>query len=145
MYPDLKTYEYIKPYGKKIIEEQWSPENVLSEINTRFSQVSGFLSSIPVEVKEILKLTRKGKIHIETELQGYGYLLKKMDSLTNRISITLIIMALIIGASITTTVTFPAAMYTEYGLSYVSLIGYLIAGGLFVILIYAILRRRVYK
>ncbi len=145
MYPELKTYEYIKPFGKKIVQEQWSPENIISEVNTRISQVSGLLTSIPVELREILKLTRSGKIHIETELQGYGYLLKKLDSLTNRISITLIIMALIIGASITTTVTFPANMYTDYGLSYVSLSGYIAAGVLFVILVYAILRRRVYK
>lgn len=145
MYPQLKTYDYIKPYGRKIVEEQLSPENIWSEIQYRGEQISSFLSGIPVDLKEIMQQTRSGKIHFEVELQGYGYLLKKLDSITNRLVITFIICALIIGSSITATVPFPARYMTQYGLPYWSLLGYIIAGVLCVILLYAIIRRRFYK
>ncbi|MGQ3015316.1 MAG: AarF/UbiB family protein [Flavobacteriales bacterium] len=145
MYPQLKTYDYIKPYGRKIVEEQLSPENIWSEIQYRGEQISSFLSGIPVDLKEIMQQTRSGKIHFEVELQGYGYLLKKLDSITNRLVITFIICALIIGSSITATVPFPARYMTQYGLPYWSVLGYIIAGVLCVILLYAIIRRRFYK
>lgn len=145
MYPELKTYEHIKPFGAKIIQEQWSPENVWSEVQFRAEQVSSFITSIPVELREILKLTRRGKLHVEVELQGYGYLLKKLDSITNRINFTLIICALIIGSSITATVKFPPDYMTESGLPYFSVMGYTIAGILFILVVYATMRRRYYK
>jgi ubiquinone biosynthesis protein len=145
MYPELKTYEHIKPFGAKIIQEQWSPENVWSEVQFRTEQVSSFITSIPVELREILKLTRRGKLHVEVELQGYGYLLKKLDSITNRINFTLIICALIIGSSITATVKFPPDYMTESGLPYFSVMGYTIAGILFILVVYATMRRRYYK
>ncbi|MBL0913089.1 MAG: AarF/ABC1/UbiB kinase family protein [Bacteroidia bacterium] len=145
MYPQLKTYDYIKPYGRKIVEEQLSPENIWSEIQYRGEQISSFLSGIPVDLKEIMQQARSGKIHFEVELQGYGYLLKKLDSITNRLVITFIICALIIGSSITATVPFPARYMTQYGLPYWSVLGYIIAGVLCVILLYAIVRRRFYK
>jgi len=145
MYPQLKTYDYIKPYGRKIVEEQLSPENIWSEIQYRGEQISSFLSGIPVDLKEIMQQARSGKIHFEVELQGYGYLLKKLDSITNRLVITFIICALIIGSSITATVPFPERYMTQYGLPYWSVLGYIIAGVLCLVLLYAIVRRRFYK
>ena len=145
MYPQLKTYDYIKPYGRKIVEEQLSPENIWSEIQYRGEQISSFLSGIPVDLKEIMQQTRSGKIHFEVELQGYGYLLKKLDSITNRLVLTFIICSLILGSSITATVPFPPRYMTQYGLPYWSLLGYIIAGILCLILLYAIIRRRFYK
>lgn len=146
MYPQLQTYEYIKPFGAKIIQEQWAPENVWSEVQYRAEQVSSFFTSFPVEVREILKQMSHGKMQFTIEHQGYGYLLKKLDSLTNRINFTLIICALIIGSSITSTVQMPEIyMSTEFGIPYISVAGYTIASFLFVIVAYATIRRRFYK
>jgi ubiquinone biosynthesis protein len=146
MYPQLKTYEHIKPYGMKILQDQWAPENVWNEVQYRAEQVTSFLTSFPVEVREILQQASRGKIQFIIEHQGYGYLLKKLDSLTNRINFTLIISSLIIGSSILATVPFPEVFISpQTGLPYVSLAGFWIAGGLFVVLLYATLRRRFYK
>jgi ubiquinone biosynthesis protein len=146
MYPQLKTYDHIKPYGMKILQEQWAPENVWNEIQYRTEQVSSFLTSFPVEVREILQQASRGKIQFIIEHQGYGYLLKKLDSLTNRINFTLIISSLIIGSSILATVSFPEHLIsTQTGLPYISLAGFWMAGFLFVVLLYATLRRRFYK
>jgi ubiquinone biosynthesis protein len=146
MYPQLKTYDHIKPYGAKILQEQWSPDNIWNEIQYRTEQVTSFMTSFPVEVREILKQTSRGKINFTIEHQGYGYLLKKLDSLTNRLIMTLIIAALIIGSSIMATVPFPEKFIsTETGLPYISLTGFWIAGILFVVVMYAIIRRRYYK
>lgn len=146
MYPQLKTYDHIKPYGMKILQEQWQPANVWDEVQYRAEQVTSFMTSFPVELREILQQASRGKINFTIEHQGYGYLLKKLDSLTNRLTMTLIISALIIGSSITATVKFPERfMSTETGLPYISLTGFWIAGILFVVVLYATIRRRFYK
>lgn len=145
MHPGFRTYDFIKPWGKKVIQERLKPKNIYHDLTARFNTVSALFTSLPYEVKQIMQATRKGKLRFEVEHQGYGYLLKKMDSVTNRISITLIITALLIGSSIMATVTFPDHLMSTVGLNYFSLTGLWIAGCLFLILIYSIVRRRKYK
>ena len=87
----------------------------------------------------------RGKLHTEIELQGYGYALKKWDSISTRMSLTYIICALIIGASIALLANYPEGMKFYYGINKWSFTGYCIAGAFFMIWVYAIIRRKVYK
>jgi ubiquinone biosynthesis protein len=128
-----------------LFKERLKPENILEELNQRYHQISAFFGNLPVEIKSLLQKAERGKLHFEVELQGYGYLLKKMDSITNRMSITLIICALILGSAITMTVPFAPEWMSPYGIPLVSMAGLWIAGGLFVLLVYSIMRRRKYK
>lgn len=146
MYPQLQTYEHIKPFGAKIVKERWNPDNIWGEMQFRAEQISSFATNFPAEVRDILQQASKGKLHFTIEHQGYGYLLKKFDSLINRLNFTLIICALIIGSSIMSTVQLPDLyMSTQFGIPYMSVAGFSVAGVLFLIVIYATLRRRFYK
>lgn len=145
VHPNFNTYDFVKPYGLKLIKQQLKPSNLYNELSYRFNQFTSFFGSLPMEIKTILQQTRKGNLHIEVELQGYGYLLKKMDSIANRMAITFIIAALIIGSSIAMMADFPPEARTEYGLPSISVMGLTAAGFLFLILSYSIIRRRKYK
>ncbi|HXH18513.1 MAG TPA: AarF/ABC1/UbiB kinase family protein [Chitinophagales bacterium] len=145
LHPHFNTYEFIKPYGIKLIREQLKPQNLFNELTSRASGITQFFNTFPGEVREIITKTSKGKLHFEVEHQGYGYLLKKLDSVTNRISITLIIVALVIGSSIVMLADLPSAAKSPEGYPYLSLLGFSVATGLFAILVYSILRRRKYK
>lgn len=145
MHPEFKTYDFIKPYGLRLVTEQLKPENLAEEANNRFSTFASFASSLPQEIRGIMQKTSRGKLHFEVELQGYGYALKKWDSITNRMSITYIICALMIASSIALLGNYPEEMKFYYGINKWSFVGYCIAGGLFVILMYTIVRRRIYK
>lgn len=145
MHPEFRTYDFIKPYGQRLVTEQLKPENLAEEANSRFNTFASMLNSFPAELKNIMQKTTRGKLHFEVELQGYGYALKKWDSITNRMSITYIICALMIASSIALLPNYPEEMKFYYGINRWSFCGYSIAGGLFVILVYMIMRRRVYK
>lgn len=145
MHPNFRTYDFIKPWGAKVMKERLKPQNIYHDLNARFNTVSALFTSFPYEVKQIMQAMRKGRLRFEVEHQGYGYLLKKMDSVTNRISLTLIIFALLIASSIMATVPFPSHMMTSFGLNYFSLAGLWIAGVISIILAYSIIRRRKYK
>jgi len=145
LHPNFKTYEFIRPYGQRLLTEQLKPENLASEAAQRFSNLTGFLNSFPVEVRGILQQVAKGKLHTEVELQGYGYALKKWDSISTRMSLTYIICALIIGSSIALLPTYTEDMKFYYGINKWSFTGYSIAAFFFAIWVYAIIRRKVYK
>ena len=145
MHPEFKTYDFIKPYGLRLVTEQLKPENLAEEANNRFATFASFMNSVPAELRGIMQKTSRGKLHFEIELQGYGYALKKWDSITNRLSITYIICALMIASSIALLANYPEEMKFYYGINRWSFIGYCIAGGLFMILLYTIVRRRIYK
>ena len=145
MHPNFKTYEFIRPYGQRLLTEQLRPENLAQEAAQRFSNMSAFMNSFPVELRGILQKISKGKLHSEVELQGYGYALKKWDSISTRQSLVYIICALMISSSIALLGTYPDDMKFYYGINKWSFIGYMIASGFFVVWVYAILRRQVYK
>jgi ubiquinone biosynthesis protein len=145
MHPEFRTYDFIRPYGQRLVTEQLKPENLAEEANSRFSALSSMMNTFPAELKGIMQKTTRGKLHFEVELQGYGYALKKWDSITNRLSITYIICALMIASSIALLPNYPEEMRFYYGINRWSFVGYCIAGVLFVILSYTIIRRRIYK
>jgi ubiquinone biosynthesis protein len=145
MHPNFRTYDFIRPYGQRLVTEQLKPENLAEEANSRFSTFASMLNTFPAELKSIMQKTTRGKLHFEIELQGYGYALKKWDSITNRLSVTYIICALMISSSIALLPNYPEEMKFYYGINRWSFCGYSIAGGLFVILMYTIVRRRIYK
>lgn len=145
LHPNFKTYEFIRPYGQKLITEQLKPENLANEAAQRFSNLSSFLNSFPVEVRGILQQISKGKLHSEVELQGYGYALKKWDSISTRMSLTYIICSLMISSSIALLANYPEDMKFYYGMNKWSFMGYSIAGLLFLVWLYALIRRKVYK
>lgn len=145
MYPEFRTYDFIRPYGQRLLTDQLKPENLADEAANRFSTLYNFLNAVPNDLKNIIQKTNKGKLHFEIELQGYGYALKKWDSVTNRMAITYVICALIIGSSIALLAPYPEEMQFYYGINKWSFFGYLIAGAMFMVLSYTIIRRRVYK
>jgi ubiquinone biosynthesis protein len=145
MHPGFRTYDFIRPYGQRLVTEQLKPENIAEEAASRFSALSSMLNTLPSELKNILQKTTNGKMHFEIELQGYGYALKKWDSITNRLSITYIICALMMASSIALLANYPEEMKFYYGINRWSFTGYIIAGSLFIILLYMIIRRRIYK
>jgi ubiquinone biosynthesis protein len=145
LHPNFKTYEFIRPYGQRLLTEQLKPENLAQEASQRFSNMSAFMNSFPVEVRGILQKISKGKLHTEVELQGYGYALKKWDSISTRMGLVYIICALIIGSSIALLGNYPDDMRFYYGINKWSFMGYMIASGFFIIWVYALLRRKVYK
>lgn len=145
MHPNFKTYEFIRPYGQRLLTEQLRPENLANEAAQRLSNMSAFMNSFPVEVRGILQKISKGKLHTEVELQGYGYALKKWDSISTREGLVYIICALMISSSIALLGNYPEDMKFYYGINKWSFIGYMIASGFFAVWAYAIVRRKVYK
>lgn len=145
IHPTFNTYAFIEPYGERMVKDRFKPENIIQELTFQVNRINNFATTFPSEARGLFQKIQRGKLHFEIELQGYGYLLKKLDSLTNRLSITFLICSLIIGSAIMTTADFPPEAKLQYGIPWLSAMGLFIAGGLSLILFWSIIRRRKYK
>lgn len=145
IHPTFNTYEFIRPYGLKLVQQRLKPQNIWKEVSDRFGSVNAMLTSIPRDIKEIVSKAKKGNLLLKVDLQGYGYLLKKWDSITNRLSLTLLTVAFIIGSSISMTADWSTDMPLIAGIPAISVYGLWIAAFFLVLLLYSIVRRRKYK
>lgn len=143
IHPSFNVNEFVQPYGFKLLKEEYSLKNIAEEGLSRFSEISALLSSIPVEVRSILKKTRQGKLNVQIEHKGYEPVLRKLDRIANRLILTFIIFTLTISSSILAGVPMSEKFIApNLGIPYLSLVGYLFALFLGTILLFAVLRTR---
>ena len=87
-----------------------------------------FLTNFPVEFKDIMMQLRQGKLHLKYELAEYEPIVNKAEQLTNRLILTLLIIALIIGSSIMMTAYWSSQTPFILGLPVWSFAGFSLAG-----------------
>jgi ubiquinone biosynthesis protein len=100
IHPKINTMEHVKPFGKKLIAEQFSVQNMLKEATTRGQSLWSFLTAFPNEVKTILRKIRKGQLSTEVRLHGIERMLDTLDSIGNRLSLSLVLGAMLISAAV---------------------------------------------
>ncbi len=102
LHPKINTLEFVKPFGAKIVQERLSPKNLLKELSNRSQSLYSFLTAFPIEVKSILRKIRKGQLTMEIRHAGIERMLDTVESIANRLSLALVLAALIVSASIVT-------------------------------------------
>jgi ubiquinone biosynthesis protein len=143
IHPHFNVSEFVRPYGFRLLKEQYSPETLAEEAMFRLTQIGSFLNSIPVELRTILKKTRQGKLNFEITHKGYDPLLRKMDRVVNRFILTFVIFTLTTSSSILALVPMhPRHIFDPLGIPYLSLVGFLFSMFLGTVLLFAVLRTR---
>lgn len=130
IYPGFNTMEFMKPFGAKLIADRFSPKKIGTDLFYDSTEFVSFMQALPIEVKEILKQVRKGRIKIQIEPTEYENLLDKITRTSNRMTLALLISGLFISASITLLADLPPNAYNSWGMPYISVIGYMGAIGL---------------
>ncbi|MCD6413910.1 MAG: AarF/ABC1/UbiB kinase family protein [Elusimicrobia bacterium] len=97
--PEFDFVSHLKPFIKQLVAERYSLSHILRELSEFSSQAHSLVRNFPSDASEILKKLRTGKLKIEFEHQGLENLIRTLDKVSSRIAISLIIAALIIGAS----------------------------------------------
>lgn len=99
IHPSFNTMERVRPFGRKLVMEQFSPKNVFNEVFTRGQSLYSFLSTFPNEMKTVLRKLRKGNLKIEVEHKGWDQFVQRLEAVGTRLSLSLICSALIISGS----------------------------------------------
>ncbi|MEM7103078.1 MAG: AarF/ABC1/UbiB kinase family protein [Bacteroidota bacterium] len=134
IHPTFNTYEYIKPYGKKLLKEKFSKENITNELLFRLNQFDYFLRNFPIDVQEITRNIRKGKLNVKIDHHGYEPVTDKLNRGLNRMMLTMIIVGLLLASAIVMTVPRGKTAATESGMPYLSIGGFILAAFLSMLL-----------
>ncbi len=100
IHPNFNTYAFIKPYGRKLILEEFSPKNLAFKLFTLASNTVSFANSFPNDARDIMGKLRKGDLRIEIAPKDYEPFLNRTDRMASRLSLALIFSALTVGGAI---------------------------------------------
>jgi ubiquinone biosynthesis protein len=140
--PDFSVFDVAEPFGRKLVIEKLDPRRLARKWMDDLPDYLELLSDLPLSLRSVLNSMRKGRLGLDLAIPELNAVLKKMDQISNRLSLSIVLLSfsiimvgLIIGSSMghqsTVLWNIPAIE-----------IGFGIATVLFVWLIVAIIRSR---
>lgn len=98
--PDFSIMSAIEPYAKRYLKEKFDFEKEMLNMLMNLSQSGRVTPELPLKVSNLIDNVFSGKLKINVENKQSDDFLTKLKSMANRISISIIIAAFIIGFSI---------------------------------------------
>ncbi len=126
--PKFDVLENIKPYGIKLVAEQYSFKNITGEIGNSTAQLFTLFYNLPLEFRDIVKQIRKGKIVLNTRQVGFENYRRQLDFIANRLVMAIIIGSLIISAGLSYAISIGREFSGLLGMPYFSLFCLIAAG-----------------
>ncbi|MFA5480653.1 MAG: AarF/UbiB family protein, partial [Candidatus Muiribacteriota bacterium] len=123
--PDFMLSEQLEPFIKKMFIERISTDKIINKSKNLTRDLYRLFFSFPSDVQEILNKLKKGKAKIELEHKGIEKFIYEMDRVSNRISFSIVIAAIIIGSSIIINIERGPQIY---GYPLLGVAGFIIAG-----------------
>jgi len=139
LYPELNVVEEARPYVRRLAMERWRPETIWKNVWTGLLDLAILQKHLPQRVSQIIDKIDRGDLNIRFQHENLARLRSTLENISNRLTLAIIIAALIIGSSmIITTGVKPLFL----GFPILGIVGYLVSGLLGLWLIFNIIRSR---
>ena len=136
--PDFDVIEQAGPFVRRIQSNRFSPRRIARDVADSGTDLFQLLKEVPGEVREILKMVRKGKVKIEFQHKGLEPMYSTNDRISNRLSFAIVLASLVIGSALIVLSDIPPKWY---GIPVIGLAGFLFAGMMGFWLLVSIMRR----
>ncbi|MCZ7357199.1 MAG: AarF/ABC1/UbiB kinase family protein [Candidatus Methanoperedens sp.] len=135
--PEHNFGELTEPYVKRMLEERAKATHILKETEIVVSDLIHLIKIFPKKFSHILTKVEKGMLKFELEHQGLETYVEELDIISNRLSFSMIISALIVGSSLIIQTGMAPRIW---GVPVLGIFGFLLAGFLGMGLLFSILR-----
>ena len=115
--PDFNIVQVASPFIQRALFKRYTPDALLKQGWQGFSGMVELLTELPNDLHRLLDLARRGALGVRLDIAKPEWLANELDRVVNRLSVSLITSALIVGSSIVSTVEGGAS-------SFVGLIGF---------------------
>ncbi len=135
--PDFNLTEVSKPFIESLVAERIQPARIVGRFIENVSELNKLIMILPKRLNQILSQLERGKLLIDIEHKGLNRIIAELDIASNRLSVSLIISAIIVGSSV---IMLTGRGPLLFGFPVIGVIGYIIAGILGMGLVISILR-----
>lgn len=135
--PGYNIIENITPFVRRLIARKYSPTKMGKALYRTAGDLFRLAGNLPEDLMEVMHKLRQGRLHIEFEHSGLEPFYAELDRVSNRISFSLIIAALILGSALLVIAHIPPFIYNISALGF---IGFSLSGLLALRLAWAILK-----
>jgi ubiquinone biosynthesis protein len=136
--PEFDIFSKADPFIRRVLMGRFSPHRLSNDFIRLSADLIKFTQQFPQDLLEISRLIRQQRLFLKTENQGLERTLATHDQISNRISFSIIIAALIIGSALIVISEIPPLFY---GISLIGIIGFTAAAVMGIWLLVAILRK----
>lgn len=135
---DLNLMDVGNPYAQRLITQRFNPLHQGSEILYWLMDTLDTVKDLPYDIGLVVREFRRGKIKIEFEHIGLEPIRQTMERVSNRMSLTIIIAALLVSSSV-----IALAKVTPFvgSIPVLAFFGYFFAGILSLVLIFSIIKK----
>lgn len=98
--PTLSIVKIAEPYGKKLMLKRYAPDRLQRELQEIVLDYTELGRELPREILSILKMMEEGELKVQMEHANLRRLTSKMDIMSNRLSLAIILAAIIIGTAL---------------------------------------------
>jgi ubiquinone biosynthesis protein len=137
LYPEIPLFEYLEPHARKLIMKKMNPFRRLKTFYFTLFEFGELLHDFPGDARKIIQKLKHGTLKVEIEHKGLSELRVSLEEISNRISLSILIAAMIIGSSLIVNAKIPPFVN---GIPILGLIGFIVAVLLAVWLIISIVR-----
>ena len=109
--PDFDMIKNAAPLIKEIKLSRRSPQRIAGDIFRLAIELFQFLQNFPKDILSITRLIKQQKLSLNLEYKGLDKMLSTYDQISNRISFSIIIAALIIGSALIVMSKVPPLFY----------------------------------
>lgn len=98
--PQISLVDLAEPYGRKVLAKKMSPDQVKKVINNMLLDYAELTRSFPRQLDTIMTMLADGELKIKMEHANLRRLTSRIDILSNRLSLAIILASIIIGSSL---------------------------------------------
>ncbi|OAB47626.1 ABC1 kinase family protein [Paenibacillus antarcticus] len=105
--PSLSIIDMAEPFGKKLLKERFSAGRLQKKLVGGVAELLEGMLELPGQARQLSTLISKGKVKVEMNIPELQALMRKMDQISNRLSMSIVLLAfsiimvgLIIGSAI---------------------------------------------
>ncbi|UCF91711.1 MAG: AarF/ABC1/UbiB kinase family protein [Desulfobacterales bacterium] len=136
--PDFDMVSQAAPFIARVKLEKFAPQRIADNFIDLTSKLLRFLHQFPKDMLDLATMIRQQKISLQIQHKGLDTLLATHDQISNRISFSIIIAALIVGSAL---IVISEAPPLFFGISLIGIIGFFAAAIMGIWLLVAILRK----
>jgi len=98
--PEIDFAKEMQPYAIELVARQYNPKWIAREIFDSIKEYYKLIKDIPSDLNEIIYRLKEGRFKTQIEVKGLEPLINHIDGASSRMSVAIVLAALIIGASI---------------------------------------------